>query len=151
MNRKWVYALVVVCLLGVLGAGSLRVYRHYKGKRDQMWEATGSLPLIRPLDDEEMKKFLADENKMLGGDEILLPVVRQLGLVAAFHVGGETEAVKRLREHCEVRKGGPAVVLLIFRDHDRDLAAKVGKCLEDVYIRAHKKAPDSADVSSTGL
>jgi len=147
MKRNWLYALVVVCLLGVLGAGTLWGYRQYKRKRDQMWEASGSMPLARALGDEEMKRFLEEENKLLHKEETLLPVVRQLGLVAEFHVAGEAEALARLRERSEVRKSGAAVVMLAFRDPSRELAAKVSKCLGEAFFRAHQKPAVPGDDS----
>jgi hypothetical protein len=150
MNRNWLYALVAVCLCGVLGVGTLWGYRQYKRKRDQLWEASGSLPLARPLGDVEMKKFLEEENKVLDKEEILLPVVRQLGLVAAFHVANEAEAVARLRERSEVRKGSSAVVVLVFRDRDRDLAARVSRSLGDAFVRAHNKRPDAPGGETPG-
>jgi len=150
MKRTWLYWLVAVCLLGMVGVGSLWGYRQYKRKRDQMWESAGKLPLARSLGDEEMMRFLVGENNILHSEKILLPVVRQLNLVEAFHVSDEAAAMERLRERSEVRKVDSSSVVLSFRDHDRELAGKISSVLGGVFVRAHN-TPGATDDGSSGF
>lgn len=126
-----VWAVVLVLVLGLAGAGGLWFVREQRRKKfreaHQRWEVTKILPLQKTLSEEALAELLESENRRLDRYEVLRPVIDDLNLVGFWGVEGPDEAMAKLQECTEFRKGADLSSVVFFAsDKDKEMAAKLG-------------------------
>lgn len=103
--------------------GPLRkTYWRIRDRNRQVYEARLEISLRQAISDEQ----LAQENRVLDSADVLLPVVRSLGLVEAWQVEGEWAAVERLATNSNLRRGDNDLSLfLTVRGSDQEITGKI--------------------------
>jgi len=146
--KKAVLALVAIgvlvgaVLVGwelVAKPGPLRLaWWRYKAYRNPVYEARLQMDLRQAISDEN----LAEENQLLDGGEVLLPVIRELGLVETWQLDGEWAAVERLASNSMLRRGESELLLVLaVRDPNQELAGKIIQPLgKSLYEQKQKEA-----------
>jgi hypothetical protein len=127
--------------------GPLRkAYWRIRDSRNPVYEARLEMSLRQAISDEA----LALENQVLDSSEVLLPVVRSLGLVEAWQVEGEWAAVERLAASSDLRRSDSEFKLILSaRDSNQEIAGKIIQPLGKSFF--DKKQRDAATAPGGGL
>jgi hypothetical protein len=108
---------------------------------NMVYEARVQLTLARELSQNEMDKFLAEENLLLDSDDFLAPLVKELGLAAQWKLDDEAAAVTRLRDSCELRRGElPMTMILAARDKKEPDAGRLIQAVSKSYMARKQPA-----------
>ena len=128
-----------VLVVGVLGVWELvakpgplrRVWWAYKAYQNPVYETKIQFTMMQPVSEEQ----LAIENQMLDRMDLLLPLVKQLGLKDQLGVPDETAAAVRLAEASNLRKGpGELQIELYVQSPDKEFLMKVTNPLAKAYL-----------------
>lgn len=141
--------IVGVVLVGwelVAKPGPLRkAWWRYKMYRNPVYEARLQMNLRQAITDED----LARENQTLDGGAVLLPVVRELGLVEVWQVDGEWAAVERLAANSGLRRGDSELVLILaVRDSEQEVAGKIIQPLGKSFFEEKQKVGQGSGAGS---
>jgi len=128
-----------------------RTYWRIRDSRNPVYEARLQMTLRQTITAEQ----LATENQELDRGEVLLPVIRELGLVETWQVEGEWAAVERLAANSDLRQGDTELQLILtVRDSNQELAGKIiqplGKSFFEQKQRAGRVVPGPGPAPAGG-
>jgi uncharacterized protein involved in exopolysaccharide biosynthesis len=134
----WLLAFGVL-VTGVLGVWELvaapgplrKAWWAYKAYRNPVYITQTQFTLLKPMSEEQ----LAIENQLLDSMDLLLPLVKKLGLKEQLGVPSDAAAAVRLAEASNLRKGpGALQIELYVQSSDKEFLKKVTKPLVKAYI-----------------
>ncbi len=150
MKNKGILKVIVVLALLVALAGTAflarRLYYRQKAKENARWEFKAEMKLTREMSAEEMDTLLAEFNEVLDDEEVLLPVVEELDLIATWEVASEGEAVELARQASGFQASGKQdAILFVVSDKDQEMAGMLAERIGAAFDRElkRKQAPPS--------
>ena len=130
-----------LCLALVAFLGR-RMYYKIQAQKNQRWEFTATLLLNREMNEEEMVILLKNYNDKIDEDEVLRPVVDDLGLTELWGLPSDGDTIEMMRQYSGFRRGDDLKSVFFYvSDKDKDLAGKLATRIGeqfDSYLRRER-------------
>jgi hypothetical protein len=140
MKKAFLWLMAFAVLVGVVLVGwelvakpgpMRRAWWAYKAYKNPVYEANCRFPWNLPITEDQ----LAEENRVLDRMDLLVPLVKELGLTEYLGVPDDTAAAVRLAEASNLRRGENELqVVLYVHSPDREFLKKVINPLAKAYI-----------------